>query len=371
MASFQKRGKTWQYTVSRYIDGVYKPIRKGGFRTKEEARIAANEVENKLNKGLLPSLSPISLSDYFFDWIKVYKPHINKNTRERYLEVHKVIEIYFGNKPLRDIKKKNYQEFINDYGKTRSRETVKRLNTDVRACVQEAIEENIIAKDFTKNVIIFGLEPKKSEEKHLNYAETKKLIKFLYKKIDDMFYNKKIYIGYFVILLGINTGMRYGEIIGLTKNDIDFENNTITINKIWGYKKQMKWGFGKTKNDSSNRVIKIGKKTAKVFEKLYTFLEDNEYNLIFYRPDSQYKVYANGPANELLKKTLKKLGLKEITMHGLRHTHASILLYKNVSINYVSQRLGHKDIDTTLKHYIHILKELQIKEERKTIKIFD
>ncbi|QDP39451.1 hypothetical protein FN924_04225 [Radiobacillus deserti] len=58
MASIQKRGNTYQYTVSRMENGKSKPIRKGGFRTKKEARLAAAEVELKLGKGTLPYLKP-------------------------------------------------------------------------------------------------------------------------------------------------------------------------------------------------------------------------------------------------------------------------------------------------------------------------
>jgi len=55
----------------------------------------------------------------------------------------------------------------------------------------------------------------------------------------------------------------------------------------------------------------------------------------------------------------------------LRHTHASILLYKKVTIYYVSERLGHADIETTLQSYAHIVKELRKQDEKSTIKIFE
>ena len=51
-----------------------------------------------------------------------------------------------------------------------------------------------------------------------------------------------------------------------------------------------------------------------------------------------------------------------MTCHGLRHTHASIMLYKGINIKYVSRRLGHKDIVTTLQTYQHILDEMEQKE---------
>ncbi|WP_318246279.1 tyrosine-type recombinase/integrase [Bacillus sp. PS06] len=58
-------------------------------------------------------------------------------------------------------------------------------------------------------------------------------------------------------------------------------------------------------------------------------------------------------------------------MHGLRHTHASVLLYRKVDINYVSERLGHSNIETTYKHYSHVIKELREEDEKLTIETFE
>ena len=57
-------------------------------------------------------------------------------------------------------------------------------------------------------------------------------------------------------------------------------------------------------------------------------------------------------------------------MHGLRHTHASVLLYKKISLYYVSERLGHGDIQTTLKEYTHVLSELRIEDQHQARQIF-
>lgn len=67
---------------------------------------------------------------------------------------------------------------------------------------------------------------------------------------------------------------------------------------------------------------------------------------------------------------LLDLGIDPITMHGLRHTHACVMLYKKVSIYYVSERLGHKDIQTILKVYSHVTKELRAEDAKATVEIF-
>ncbi|GAA0427383.1 hypothetical protein GCM10008934_16470 [Virgibacillus salarius] len=116
MASIQKRGKTYQYTISRTVNGKSKPIRKGGFRTKKEARIAANELEAQLNKGILPHLKPIAFNEYFDKWFHLYKKHVTQTTFKHYEYTLNAIENHFYDKAIQDITKHDYQEFINTFG---------------------------------------------------------------------------------------------------------------------------------------------------------------------------------------------------------------------------------------------------------------
>lgn len=359
MASYQKRGKTWQYTISNKGN----LIRKGGFRTKGEAVAAATEIESNLRKGLIPHLNPEPFDDYFKRWIKIYKVDISDNTRARYLNTHKTIEKYFNGKPIQDIQKQEYQIFLNEYGGSRSKASVKKLNTQIRACVKDAIDEGVLHLDFTRNIKLTGNEGKPSIEKHLGYEDSKRLLKELCRRLE-------VSDTYYLLLLALTSGMRFAELVGLTRKDFNFKNNTITIDKTWGYTKRMHDGFGNTKNKQSERVIKMDSHTMKVFKLYFEQTPLNIHNLVFYSESSKYKVISNNAANDLLKRTLKRLGISDISIHGLRHTHASVLLYKKVSIYYVSERLGHKDIDTTLKEYSHVVKELREEDELSTVNVY-
>ncbi|WP_245828854.1 tyrosine-type recombinase/integrase [Salipaludibacillus agaradhaerens] len=86
------------------------------------------------------------------------------------------------------------------------------------------------------------------------------------------------------------------------------------------------------------------------FKKLFKTTPTNIHQLVFYSPNSKYKVISNTNANKLLKKSLQDFDIAQISIHGLRHTHASVILYKKVSIHYVSERLGHGDIDIHPRH---------------------
>lgn len=363
MASFQKRGKTWQYTISHKVGDKYKPIRKGGFKTKKEAQVAAAEVEAQLRKGLVPVLTAVPFAEYFETWIDLYKKDVAKNTLERYLTSLKTVREYFGDKPIQQITKAEYQVFLNEYGETHAKESSRKLNTHIRACVKEALDEGLIRVDFTRNVTLTGTVGKRPEEKHLNFEESERLLKELHKRLDKG-------LVYYLLLLGLTSGMRFGEMVGLTRKDFDFKNNIININKQWGYTKRMPKGFGPTKNEQSVRKIKMDPKTMKLFKELFDKTPDNVLRLVFYSPTSKYNCISNTYANNVLRELLKELKIDPITVHGLRHTHASILLYKRVSIYYISERLGHKDVETTMRYYSHVILELREEDEKQTTNIF-
>nr|WP_329600455.1 tyrosine-type recombinase/integrase [Lysinibacillus sphaericus] len=83
-----------------------------------------------------------------------------------------------------------------------------------------------------------------------------------------------------------------------------------------------------------------------------------------------YKAVTNEGAKKLLRKTLDALEIEHISNHGLRHTHASVLIYKGTNFHSVSKRLGHSDIQTTLDHYAHVLKEMEERGEEIAINIY-
>ena len=365
MASITKRGKTYQYTVSNVVNGVSQPIRKGGFKTKKEAQQAAAEVETLLAKGVNPFHKKIPFTEYFKQWVDLYKKlRISAVTLAHYEYTLKNVSHYFGDLPIQEIDRQNYQSFLNDLGRNKAKETVDKIHGHIKACVKDALEDGFIHIDFTrKTVVTWEVKAKKAAEKHLNYEESKLLLKAIWERLNEG-------LGYSLLLLAITSGLRFEELVGLTWNDFDFINNTITVNKTWGYKKNMPKGFGPTKNEKSNRIIKIDTITMQHFKELHSYMPPNPNQLVFYSPTSKYKVITNTNANKLLKKLLKELNLSPITVHGLRHTHGSILLYKKASVHYISERLGHKDIDTTLKTYTHVLTEMRNEEDQLSMNTF-
>lgn len=364
MASIQKVNGKWRYRVSYKEGGKYRTKTKGGFRTKKECEMAAAELEKKLEHGYDINAGDQLFSEYMRNWFEVFRK--GKNSFDNDADIRRAVEFveeYFEGVRLKDITRMMYQETLNKYGETRSTASVRKHHTYMRACLREALSDGVIYRDPTFNVVAKGkIESKDEKLKFLNYEEVKKLTEVTNNGL------RFRYISRYIILFAIATGARFSEINGLTWNCVDFEDKTVTINKTWDEKYTK--DFSNTKNYASNRTITIDEKTLKMLERLKKYQKKqalktglrNEKNLVFI--NSKFELVSNAAVNKTLRNLCKKAGIKEITCHGLRHTHASMLLYEGVNIKYVSRRLGHSDIVTTLQTYSHIMDEMEQKESR-------
>ena len=149
--------------------------------------------------------------------------------------------------------------------------------------------------------------------------------------------------------------MRFSEALALTPKDFYFPRQTLSVSKTWNYKGD--GGFLPTKNQSSVRKIQMDWMTVIQFSRLVKKLPGDE--PIFVKCGS--KIY-NSTVNDILERHCKKANVPVISVHGLRHTHASLLLFAGVSIASVARRLGHASMTTTQKTYLHIIQELESKD---------
>lgn len=140
------------------------------------------------------------------------------------------------------------------------------------------------------------------------------------------------------------TGMRKGELMALTLNDIDFKGNKITINKTY-YQAGDKTTTPKT--HSSNRVIDIPE---------FLTEELREYVTHLYQPDPESRLFIRGEKylRLALNSTAEKAGIKRIRVHDIRHSHASLLIDMGANPVLIAARLGHESADITLKIYSHL-----------------
>lgn len=363
MASYMKRGKTWQYTISTKdpLTNKFKKVTKGGFRTKAEAISAATEKELLIKSGYTLN-KKVPFHSYFQEWMELYKkPIVSNRTYTKYETTLNSIQQYCGEKLITDYTKKTYQQLLNEYALTHAPASTSKFNNHIRQCVTNAVEEKLLLDNFTNKAVISGTSnTKKAEDKFLNYEDTKKVIAYFKERL-----NPKL-PSYYMIILAFTTGMRYGELLGLTWDDINFDTQELDINKAYDYHTHT--GFKATKTYSSSRIIFIDNETTNLLKqfKMDQQLLFQEYEVT--NPNNQVffhyieGIISNNAVNNSLRRTLKKLDITPlITMHGARHTYGSLLIYKGVDLTVVSEILGHKDTTITSRVYVHIVKELKLK----------
>lgn len=282
---------------------------------------------------------------YYKRWISIYKDGAIRNvTMKKYLMTHKWLTILAPNLRLCDLTRVVYQQLLNEYAITHEKQTTMDFHHQLKASIQDAVDEGLIYRDPTRKAIIKGKVAIEKKQKYLNQYELHSLLKSLN-------LGPSINWDWFILLVA-KTGMRFSEALALTPNDFDFPHQILYINKTWDYKNG--GGFAPTKNKSSNRKIQLDWQTIIQFSELIKNLPENK--PIFVNED---KAVYNSTVNNRLSIACKKSDLPTITIHGLRHTHASILLFAGVSIASVARRLGHASMTTTQKTYLHIIQELE------------
>jgi integrase len=294
------------------------------------------------------------LDQYFKIWIETYKePVVAQATYTKYLNTLKQINNCFGEISLNQITATSYQQVLNVYAQTHSKLTVSCFHKQIHACLLDAVDEQLIKVDPSRKAIITGRQKEKKKVKCLDYDEWQILVTATYNTSN---------IREQIIYISAVTGLRYAEVLGLTWDNVNFQNNKLTVNKTWDYKYHK--GFIATKNTSSKRQIDIDDNTIAMLSRLFVQRatdKDNPNGLIFLYTEGKQLYSAN--TNRFLSQLCEDIGIRKISFHSLRHTHASVLLYQGVSLIAVSRRLGHSSTATTQNIYIHIIKELENREK--------
>ena len=281
--------------------------------------------------------------NYYDRWIQVYKEGAVRNsTMQKYKLTAKWLKIIAPKIKIYELTRISYQEILNKYAEKHERQSTMDFHHQLKAAILDAVDDGLIEKDPTRKAIIKGKTPRDKKDKYLNQFELQKLI-------SDLNLNNEINYDWMIYLIA-KTGLRFSEALALTPKDFDFSHQILNVDKTWNYKEN--GGFQETKNKSSERKVQLDWQTIIKFSELVKDLEQDKPIFI------NSKIY-NSTINDILRRHCLNVNIPIISIHGLRHTHASILLYAGVSIASVAHRLGHASMSTTQKTYLHIIQELE------------
>jgi integrase len=367
----QKGKKRWMYRHKYYDGNGERQEKKKRFSTEKEAYHALLKIKVDTLKGAFKQaqFSNYTIAKWFDTWFETYSKDWEISTRtQRESAIRLHIKPLLGNYKLADLSKSIYKkEFINKLLESKKFSTVETFHKIFKIGINAAVEEEIIPKNrFTKIKVQNKTEKNFITNAQENYLEPHDLIRMLKtaKEIENI-------TNYSLLYLLAHTGLRRGEANGLRWNDIDFENQKLTVDRTRDRK-----GKRPPKTINSYRTIDIDKSVIDQLSKYRTWcketklsfgkhLKNNDFIFISYQTGEPL---SDNTINKAIDRVVEKGNIKRITPHGLRHTHATILLNDRemrLSTKDVADRLGDtvREIEET---YHHVLP----KRRRETATIF-
>ena len=286
------------------------------------------------------------LPTYFHNWMEMYKKGaVTDVTFRKYELTYQHLLKLAPRLSLGSITRIEYQQLLNVFAEDHERQTVMDFHHQVKAALLDAVEEGVIPRDPTRKVVIKGTVSRKHKPKYLNQHELQKFL-------DQLELRGVPNVDYLLLLIA-KTGLRFAEALAVTPQDVDFHRQMLNVSKTWSYKDSM-GRFAKTKNKSSNRKIRIDWMLCMQLKQLSEGRPEDKPLFVH-----EGKRIYNSTVNDRLARLCAQADVPIISVHGLRHTHASLLLYAGVSVASVARRLGHANMSTTQSTYLHIIKELE------------
>lgn len=349
------------------ITNKQKHTTRRGFSTIKEARTELAKIQTDIANNGIKSSKKHTFKDVYTLWLESYKHTVKESTYNRILTLFATAILpYFENMRINKIDTVYCQKVINRWNEKYT--DCKGARIYASQIMRYAVQLNLISiNPFTNTTI-----PKKIDEidadDSLLYYTADELKQFLeYTKYDDMTHCMFRVLAF--------TGLRRGELLALEWRDINFKDNTLSVNRTLAQGLGNKTVVQTPKTKSSKRTISVDSETMKVLrdwqqkQRVHLFklgINANSINQVVFSNLNNNAYLQVGILSRLINKICKKHNFKRIKVHGFRHTHCSLLFEANLPIQAVQDRLGHGDIQTTMGIYAHVTE----KQRENTADIF-
>ena len=353
--------------LARFVNCRGKRVEKC-FKTLPEARNwldDARQADKETNALLSPE---ITVDKWFEFWIKNLvadlAPNTLRNYRERYTRDARPV---IGGLRLSDVKPMHAQMILKqmeaDYAGSTMRQTYIMLGTMFKS----ALVNGMITKHPLDNVKT--TKPVKAIN-DINFLTVGEQEKFL-----EVAKKSPHYLQYCFLL---ETGLRTGELVGLTWDKIDWEKKTLTVNKSLEYRHSTQyWRAGPPKSLSSYRTIPLTKRAFTILKMLHAerakikespeLSQELEFmdlrsgkidsfvmrDLVFINKRTGMPT-KNSTYDTNLYKLCERAEIKHISMHSLRHTYATRAIERSVNPKVLQKLLGHSTVQMTMDRYVHV-----------------
>ena len=355
------------YYVARFCNQAGKREEKY-FRKLPEAKAWLEEAKyaDKHSTGAIRS--DISVDDWFDTWLNSISKNLASNTidnyRTRYIQN---IQPLIGRMNFTDVKPLHCQQILNEMTPHYAKSTIIQTYITMGTMLKSAVLNDMIPKHPMDGIRFNKPVRSPDDIKYFTIDEQK--------RFQEAAKRSRYYHPYLFVL---ETGLRTGELTGLTWNDIDFENKTLTVDRSVEYSdKDGGWRAGPPKTLRSYRTIPL---TRKAYEILYTLYQNRfmrkesavlaqtlHYtdkrngrkksivmrDMIFINPYTGEPV-KNSTYDSAIYKICDNLQIERSHMHALRHTYATRAIERGVSPKVLQMLLGHDHVQTTMDRYVHV-----------------
>ena len=358
-----KKNKRWigQYIAGTSADG--KAIRKSVYgKTQKEVLNKLNEIKYKMNNDMYIEKNGIELVKIMED-IREEKLASNTISGGQYARlkwtINKIKNSKIGNMKIQDITKDDIQEFLNSI-KDLSDSYIKKIYEQF----VQAYRRAEIKKYISYNPMYEVIKPKSNKQtkvvEALNINVQKEFTQYLNKvSIENEPYKN-------IFLIQMYMGLRIGEVLALSKENIDLENKVLYVKRTLTNNKEFAIILGnKTKTYSGNRTLPIPDFLVPIFEEQLKYTNENLHNLIFINNDSYIRTSA---INKELKRIFKEelnVDSKNISTHCLRHTYGTRCIEAGMTAVVLQRLMGHKDVTVTLNTYTSVFNKFKEDELEK------
>lgn len=356
-----KREKSWSVVLELGKDenGKRKTKWRSGYRTKKEALTALTKYNHELNTGTYIEETDMTTGAWLDEWLSKWCPHLKPYTRRGREFIVAQIKAEIGSVPLRKLSAQHIQGMVNKYqtvGTSAGRgplaaSTIGKHMTCLSAALNKAADLELIRRNPCRAVV-----RPRIEREELTVLESDEVQRLLRECREEPFYMP--------VLLAITTGMRRGEIIALRWQDVDLEQGALLVRRNAVQLAKGEIVFNEPKTNKA-RAIALPSfvvtdlkrhRTAQKEQKLAAGSRWQEGDLVCstelggpLKPEwlsFRFSYFAKGHGFP-------------VTFHGLRHSHASLLLAQGVHMKVVQERLGHSKMALTADLYTHLSRGMQ------------